>query len=250
MCVWNKACRITVAMTISDILIIYFSFGAPFAVYQFIKGRPTSTFRSVAGTAFRFLFWLPILLILGITAILKFAGSSDFAGANDLDARMDKDIRDAQSAVADLFRMTERHISIHEFHEILERYTGLSLLAKSRAMGAAAPHHEIFAITEHENTQLAAICFERRNRARLFRHHIDARADFLKVIKECSFLDELMLPTAIKLAELLKDAAASAELFEVSYTRKSEVPMINQSGEDLWLPKIQPASKSERLTAT
>lgn len=236
-------------MTISDILIIYFSFGAPFAVYRFLQERQTSTFRVIFDTAFHFLFWLPLLVRSALVIILRSAGSNDFAVMDDSDAEMDKNIRNIQSEISDRFRMAARHISIHEFREILERYAGLSLLVKHRASGAAEMHNEIFAVAGHKNTQLASVCFERRNRARLIRHHIDARGEFLKAIKECSFPDEQILPPVILLTELLEDLPASAEMLEDLYTRNSGVRQIYESGEDLWLPEIQPASKAERLAA-
>lgn len=237
-------------MTISDIIIIYFSLGAPFAVYQFTQEQQTSSFRVVISTAFSFLFWLPLLSRLGVAKILRSAGNDDFAEGHDSDADLDKDIRNAQSAVADRFRMAPRHISIHEFREILERYAGLSLLVNHRASGSSKIANEIFSIAGRENTQLAAVCFERRNRARLIRHHIDASGDFLRVINECSFLDEKMLPPAIRLTEFLSDLPATLELLANLQTRKLDVPVIDGSGEVLWLPEIKTASKSERLVVT
>ena len=237
-------------MTISDILIIYFSFGAPFAVYEFIQERQPLTFRVVFNTALRFLFWLPLLALFSFTKILKSAECDDFAEIHDSDAEVDKDIRNAQSAVADRFRLTPQHISIHEFREILERYAGLSLLVKHQTSGTAKSDTGIFAVAGHKNTQLASVCLERRNRARLIRHHIGARGDFLKVIKECSYLDDKMLPPAIRLTELLEDLPATEQLLANLQSRIFNDPAISESGDDLWLPEIQPASKSERLTAT
>ncbi|MEJ7846537.1 MAG: hypothetical protein WKF92_00435 [Pyrinomonadaceae bacterium] len=236
-------------MTISDILIIYFSFGAPFAVYEFIQERQTLTFRVAFITAFRFLFWLPLLAHLSFTKILKSAGRDDFAEIHDSDAELDKDIRNVQSAVADRFRLTARHISIHEFREILERYAGLSLLVKHQTSGAAKIDTGIFAAAGHKDPRLATVCIERRNRERLIRHHINARADFLKVIKECLFADEKMLPPVIRLTELLEDLPAMELLLADLRTRIFNITAISESGDDLWLPEIQPASKSERLTA-
>lgn len=237
-------------MTIPDILIIYFSFGAPFAVYQFIQDRKTSKFRLVFDTVFHFLFWLPLMLRYGLAFILKSAGSNDFAETDDSDAELENVIRKSQSDITDHFRTSARHISINEFREILDRYVGLSLLVKHQVSGMVESHHALFAITDHQDVRLAAICFERRNREHIFRHHIDARADFLKVMQECAFPGDRMLLSAIGLAKLLKDLPASATLLENLYGRNQGVREISGSGEDLWLPEIRPASKSERLTAT
>ena len=236
-------------MTIPDILIIYFSFGAPFAVYHFIQNRQTSKLRLAFGTAFHFLFWMPLVVRFGLALILESTRINDFAKADDSDAELEKDIRKSQSDIADRFRLGARHISIHEFREILDRYVGLSLLVKHPVSGMAEPHHEFFAIANRKNIELAFICFERRNRARLLRHHIDARADFLKVIKKYSFQDDQILQSAVHLVERLEDLPALAELLENSYKRSSSVRELRESGEDLWLPEIQQASKSERLTA-
>ncbi|MBC7901159.1 MAG: hypothetical protein H7070_14030 [Saprospiraceae bacterium] len=232
-------------MTISEILIVYLSLGAPFAVYQFLQDRKISADLVIIRSVLQFLLWLPIAIHAGLSALISVTSTYIFANGNRLDAKEEERIRHIQEMIADSFRKGEQNIPVREFCGILDRYIGLSILVRDGRSIISGVPNELLAISGHKNTDLAAICLNRRNRSRLGRHQIDARTDFLDCIAECSFANRDIIPPALDLAEFLEDARASKELTGLLDKRTSDVRKIDKLQADVWIPEIQP-SKSEQ----
>ncbi|HVE59463.1 MAG TPA: hypothetical protein VNB22_21815 [Pyrinomonadaceae bacterium] len=110
-------------------------------------------------------------------------------------------------------------LSIYEFREIFDRYSGLSLEIESENEEFSQPETEIFRITNHTNKKLGEICLHRRNRKRLTFHQKLARRDFFEILGK--FVERTNEPQNLfdkvsKLAVLLNDCEAQKLLENIS----------------------------------
>jgi len=126
-------------------------------------------------------------------------------------------------------------ISIHEWREIFERYTGLSVAVAKAEDNSDV--HELFEVAGNKNGELGTVCLNRRNRSRLIFHHTDARNDFLDaLIRAGRGGDSLNL--AIELATLLDDADALSDLTAMrgyAEQKPGNSPVIDME-QEVWNP--------------
>ncbi|HXG83490.1 MAG TPA: hypothetical protein VNI84_05615 [Pyrinomonadaceae bacterium] len=169
-------------MNITEFLVIYFSIGAPFGVYTYFQNRVESNRNgSRLKTLAAFFFWLPAAFRL--IRRYEFFDKAVFYFRNkkySLNFPREKNAFAIQKRLEKLFMRNDSGISIFEFRETLESYAGLTFAGKAETAGEAG--NEFFEAAKNKNVELAAKCFYRRNRARLFFHQTSARQDFLRVI--------------------------------------------------------------------
>ncbi len=240
-------------MTTFDGLIIYFAFAAPFAVYHFIQRRKVSTQYIWLETSFNFLFWLPLAALIGIKALVKALHGTVFANVSKSDAEIEQKVQQIYQSIKGELRTSGRPLSIHEFREVFDRYAGLTIVAKNEAADTNSELHDLFAINEHSNPDLAATCLNRRNRNRIRRHQAKARMDLLAFVAEHAGTGPKNNPIAghaIELTKLLEDALATNELRAEIVPRRAITENILDAEKPVWISEAPKPSNVERISFT
>jgi hypothetical protein len=161
-------------MKITDLLIIYFSAGAPVAVYFYFQNRERMDFRMLRlKTLLTFFFWLP--------SVYQFFLKNKFLQKTFFSIERERKLYEIQKQFERVLRESGSRVSIYEFRETLDRYVGLTLAAQAET--SVETSKEFFRAAKNKNVELAAKCFNRRNRQRLFFHQTSARQDFLQIIE-------------------------------------------------------------------
>jgi len=238
-----------------DFFIIYLAGGAPFGVYYFLKNRTQPDVKLLGLKSFlNFLFWIPLALHLLKQNLLVKSYSADLDRITVSNAERGKRIGALQKEIEGLLIESELEVSIYEFREIVERYVGLTLVAAVDDAEINVEHEKNFYLIAAEtNIELAAACLNRRNRQRLLRHQINAREDFLRLVRQILKFganQAALEHSAVALAETVKDSeaqtglekmfAASLQIETRAAVRKLEV--------DLWKPEIHKPSPVRRIS--
>lgn len=222
-------------MKFSDLLIIYLASGSPFAVYFFLQSRKVLTpFKLWIKTFFVFIGW--ILFALNFIKIYKSSAKSEvLVYKNDIE----KKLFSAQKEFEAILLENKSNVSIYEFREVLERYVGLTLALQNENAELNESMREFSRVSGNKNPEISAVCFQRRNRERLFFHHTGARRDFLKIVtllSEFNSTENKFRVLASEFVKLLNDSAALTEL-EIIWRASSQIDDINTvkySEKDLW----------------
>lgn len=180
-------------MNLFDALIIYLACGAPIGVYYFLQNRRiiNSNFLWLK-TSVVFLFWIPFAFqVLSKNNLLEKLFKITFDKQIASDSKTDNKIallrKTLETTIIEYIPQNSQNIpklSLFEVREIFDRYIGLTAACQierkfSRYEGI---ENEFFQISKHKNADLATICFDRRNRKRLFFHQTQARRDFLNLV--------------------------------------------------------------------
>jgi hypothetical protein len=178
-----------------DLLIIYFSCGAPFAVYRITRSSVPLSVKTIT-ISFVSLFGWPIIAVL---LVFKSQTREEYASVRRV--ALDK-IR--ALIEAELFIDNRSTSSIFTFREIYSRFTGLS---EAAVLGSSMPA-ELLKVCDHPTTAVAGAILTRRNRERLQRHKTAARAEFLDEVFESKPTDAL-LGVIASLSALMEDPSLS-----------------------------------------
>lgn len=175
-------------MRLSEIIIIYLTIGAPFAVHFVLHNLPVTKnlFLKAFGVA---ILWLPLMVV-------KF-----FFGRKRQDTDFHKDEK-LELAKRSLFvtlneirtatELIERKENIERLicvtRENAEKYSGLALASETLNETDSPSEHEfeIFRITgcKSDELKIAARCAHRHNVRQIFEHRNRARANFLHALVE------------------------------------------------------------------
>ena len=232
-------CAFRISMSLSDILIIYFAGGAPFAVYYYLQNRHSGAGRPARlKNALVFLFWIPYAVSLFLRKRKHFGFlKSKFSSRAFIKESDEKKIYSRQKQIENLLFESDSDVSLFDFREIFERYAGLTLAAENEASGES--EREIFRVSKNENVELGAICLRRRNRNKLVRHQTEARRDFLQIIERLavsiSDTESLQL-SAFEIVKIFDDTAAR-EILEKMFAPRlqtDKLQSVEYTEKDLW----------------
>lgn len=172
-------------MSLFDVLIIYLACGAPVSVAYYFQNRAQNKKRIVPLAFFVFLAWLPFILKLSFNDKNRFLKLFyKFNGKLDSSSDFEKSIFLIKKQFEDIIFESGFMMSVFEFREIFERFVGLVIAVQNESRTPILAEENIFQISGSKNTELSAICVRRRNRKRLVRHQIEARRDFLQLLKQ------------------------------------------------------------------
>lgn len=234
----------SVLMTISDLLVIYFSIGAPCGVYVYFQIRNQTTPEKLwLKTLFTFVFWVP-------TAV-RFLLNNNFVRST-IYHEINKKNRHLPEREQKLY-LIEKHfekflvksnfrISIYEFREMLQRYVGLTFAAQNRPEKSLTVNKELFYAAQNKNFEIAAKCFQRRNRKRLFFHQTLARKDFLQFVLQMFSViadREDFAKSVIEFVEILEDREAQTAVKKIlaDNSQRGNYSAVNILEKDLWTPQ-------------
>jgi len=238
-------------MRVSDLLVIYFSLGAPVAVYFYLQTRASSNRKKIRReTVFTFLFWIPqALRVISKTRVFQNRVSSKRANEIFPPAEREENLQLLQKRLENVLPEGNCGLTVFEFRETIERYAGLTLAARIEN-GAAGK--DFFVAAQNKNIELAAECFNRRNRRRLLFHQTSARRDFLQILARMSETvadREELGSLSVEFTGILKDSEAGKSVEELFFTAP---PQGGQSTakileKDLWKPETN--RRPQRQTA-
>jgi hypothetical protein len=226
-------------MNLYDFLIIYFACGAPVGVYYFLQNRHRSDRQKLLLKTFlAFAVWMPFLW-----KHFRDRFKNNFGGGRFSDAKLEEKIRGARARLEKSLAETNPNLSIYEIREVFDRYASLTLSSQidDADHQSASKARELFQIAGHNNSELAAICLERRNRKELIFHHTLARADFLDLL-----VGNEKLAAAIEFVSLLNDAQAKEAIEKMQTV---EEPFVKNTEKQSWNSEThKPAFTKTRLT--
>lgn len=226
-------------MNFSDIFIIYLSCGAPFGVYFYFQRRKKLTSAEVWLKSFlTVLVWIPYAFLILNDFATKRNNKKLFDQITDLDAQ----INEIQKKLLRIQLDSKNRIPSFEFREIIERYSGLTLACQTKQKTPSEPEKEVFRVSLHQNSNVAANCLHRRNLERLYFHQKLARKDFVDAvafIQSPGFNFQEFIRQALELVKLINDTEgqkAIAEIFEKSLQSKPEF-LVKDLEKEVWNSK-------------
>ena len=202
-------------MPISEILIVYFAFGAPLAVYHFFETRTVSRRRRILGSLATFLFWIPFAVRLSYRHLTNALFDPGFVSAPH-SKRSDLATAKRQEAVETAMSASGCPLTKHDLRVVLDRYVGLShAVATNR--GSSDPGEKIVNLLKvsGRTSDLAARCLARRERMRLEKHLEASRESCLRLFDQLAASGQLRsraVRRGVELALLLNDADAADRL--------------------------------------
>lgn len=226
-------------MTKTDALIIFLSFGSPFAVHHFVQSRNREPLlMRLAGSLYNLIFWLPITLYRGACLFTSLLQRMFF---NDRRTIAVTDELENLERIIGSCVVTGNDISLHfRFKDVFLRYSGLSQFVYEIKSDSEIPANEIFKISGHNAPELAARCLSRRNLQRALRHQQLARNEFTEIVaKTLSETDQNLSNAVVRLSEIVSDP----ELVRALALDSTTVP----SSDKTRISKVQAVTESETV---
>ena len=213
-------------MNIVDLLIIYLTLGAPFAVYKYLQESRLSPGLRLLLACLTLVFWIPVAIRFGYRRLTNAYSNDDFVSLNNLDARNHQLAELADQVRAGL-RLSDGSLSILAVREVLDRYVGLAVLAEAADLDVAELKSDLLRAAGRGDDRIAASCLMRRNQQRIAVHHRRARTDFLALFENIVPTDfasaERALAPAFQLAHALDDIKALNGLEAIEARIKDEI---------------------------
>ena len=230
-------------MSLSDLLIIYLAFGAPFGVYFFLSHRRRKN-RLFLKSIFISAFWFPFAFRLLHRNITKGLINKLFDKNSFSDADFEIEIEQTKKDLEKVFIKCGLQISLFDFREMVERYIGLTLVSLNDDALPSEREIKIYEISGHSKKKLAAKCLQRRNRKLLSYHQNLARRDFIQFVSSAAKerqSSESVENLTLKLARLLDDGDAEKSLTHIfaGHLQSRETVNVSKPEKDLWKTEQQ-----------
>lgn len=198
-----------------EFLIIYLACGAPCGVYFFFQNRSQIIPKKLWLKSFLTVFvWIPYVFKL----LHDFATTKRRKSFSHSEQLFNEKINNTKKQLAQLLLDSNAIISIFEFREILERYSGLTMACNLNDKIPSDAEKEIFRIALRQNIQTGAKCLHRRNHLRLKFHQDLARKEFVQVISTLRFSvseSDKLRNAALEFVNTINDGEAHKALGEV-----------------------------------
>ena len=165
-------------MPLSDLLIVYFAFGAPLSVSMYLTASGLSNTRRITLSAATFLVWIPFaagLIYRHLTnasyvarfVSRKVAGQKNFSTLN------------RQEVVRSTLVTAGCKLSSHDIREVIERYVGLDDLASQEPPASNRHAESLLMAAGRKPDELGSLCLSRREQRRLEFHKERSRDAFM-----------------------------------------------------------------------
>jgi hypothetical protein len=232
-------------MNLSDFLIIYLAFGAPFGVYYFLQNRKVLHRNKLWLNAFLTMtVWFPYAFQLLQKFITAKLNSYKLSKIKVAEAFKKTKIDQIEKEISQMLLVENSEIALFDFREAFQRYAGLTnaLQNAGENMSSLESERELFRVAGNENVELGAKCLHRRNLNRLKFHQNLARRDILQifgainaVIKE----SEKFRLSASSFFKFLNDVEAENALGEIFGSSSQTINdfAVRNLEKDLWKPR-------------
>ncbi len=237
-------CRYSSSMSNLDLTIIYLACGSPFGAYYFLRTKEKNLFSLICSIGVTLL-WMPYAVSLFHTNVAsrfrKRVFDEKAISVLNESSKLDR----LKKEFEEFLPKSRSSLSLFEFRELIERYSGLSIASKSDEDKLTCPNAELFGLAGHSNPGLASIILNRRNRLKLDAHLTDARLDFLKCLSqmfESADNTEKLRGHSHEFVTLLNDAEAASEIETIfrSISLVQTQPLVKVPEYDLWSLEKQP----------
>jgi hypothetical protein len=230
-------------MGLTEILIVYFSFGAPVLVAFLVTKKCTKLLLSAVYAVAVFVFWP----VFGATFLYQKHGRklnsySLFSGWNDEHSDVARRLEVLRLSIEGVFRKSQGPTELYRWRSEFDRYVSIALaLGEETTTGRDL---ELLKIVQHPDPDIASACRRRKMFGKLSFQQSVARSHFLMVTyRLCSENDELVEveQLLLSLALLLNDGRGEDEIretFAVPLKQNSVVPDVSNLGSELWHPQI------------
>ncbi len=192
-------------MTLAEALIVYLSLGAPFGTFALFRLERKKSLQTFAAVSAAFLGWPVYAARLSFTRKQKSAGRPVFGHAGDSDSIAVESARDsAQHLRKSLLAIDRRRFRALISH--IDSYIELSAILMTES-GTANGHPSSFLeVAGRGNERIGTKCIQRRNLAKVRRHHKLAYATVAREL--ANFPEEASLVNGYleKIAHDLNDA--------------------------------------------
>ncbi|MDQ6788130.1 MAG: hypothetical protein M3033_15100 [Acidobacteriota bacterium] len=242
-------------MTISDLLVIYFSIGAPCGVYVYFQVRGKSAPKKLWLKAlFTFFFWMPTAVrFLLHNKSIRTVFYSETEDENLPSFEREQKLYSIQKHLENFLLESNLKISIYEFREMLQRYIGLTFAAQGETEKQTETNLEFFYASQNKNPEIAARCFQRRNRERLLFHQTLARQDFLRFVAEASAFiadKENSVRLIVEFVKILEDGEAQIAIEKIlaECSQRKNHCAVNYLEKDLWKPQKRKPSPANSIS--
>lgn len=200
-------------MRFYEVIVIYLSIGAPFAVLTFLRARRKPLGIRVFGTVVTLFLWLPEIIYRRLRSSNAERSTSAAKISDSFDA-------DVNHLVRNLLDRVHSNSKFSEFREKLERYATLSSECFSSDQKTSGPEKEFLRIAGNDNVHIGSACLKRANFRKMLRHQEQAASDligfFINAERDAT-ADPFLGRSVIELCHLLNDPR-TAELLERQIT--------------------------------
>jgi hypothetical protein len=235
-------------MKLSDFIIIYLACGAPFAVFYFLQHRREKNSLLVYLKTLCLVFvWIPYAIWLLHESVTKYLLKREAVKNSAVGT-----LENFEKGFSKFVFETDGEISVFDFREVFERYTGLTLAKNSAESIPPKSSEEIFRVALRQNIKLGAQCLHRRNLKRIESHQDGARHDFVNLVFDLKQIvpeTEELGKLSFELVKFLNDDQAAEDLRKVyAWNLQNETACpVGQTGEDLWTTGEHKQSTANRV---
>jgi hypothetical protein len=230
-------------MPILDLLIAYFSIGAPVLVAYIITSRCGTTISAVGYAVAVFTFWP---LFGGMLLYQKYGRKLYRYSGTEISShsytRNSDRIDIIRIKIEEIIRTGHRPSEIYHWRSEFDRYASV-LLALSSSVGGMADF-ELTKVVHHPDPDIANACHQRRILRRLLLQLNSTREEFLTSTKLlCSTSDalvdaeQLLLSLALLLDDRLGEAKVR-EMFAETDGQNAVSASVSSIGSEIWQPQI------------
>jgi hypothetical protein len=223
-------------MNLYDFLIIYLACGAPLGVYYFLQNRHKPDRQKLfLKSFFSFIIWMPLALrLITKNRFSRKRFNNNFDADLFSDVNIEKNIQSTKTRLQKALFEIDPSISIYEVKEIFDRYVSFELFGQIDAQNSQSElsENEIFRIAGHNNSELATICLQRRNRKMFSFHQTLARMDFLDMLAG----KPKLAASALEFVSLLNDLEtkeAIEKMFELE-TQTGRALDVKDAEKEIW----------------
>jgi hypothetical protein len=208
-------------MNISDLIVIYLAFGAPFAVYKYLQSRTTSRGRKLVFSVATLIFWIPAAAKIAYRHLTNAYYKPAFVSQEILDSR-DFRLDELRESLRTGFTSNGMGLGMHDLREVIDRYTGLSQLVADEGEHSINGYASLFEAAGRTDSRTGSACLIRRNRLRVRRHHTQAREHFVSLFEQICGPDErVVLNDGIELARHLGDRETASKIEQLLELRST-----------------------------
>jgi len=237
-----------------DFFIIYLACGAPAGVYFFLQNRTKINFPSLCLKSFlTAIVWIPYAFKFLHEFVTKRFPRNEVFEKSFLGDTFEEKLRQIQENLLIAATEDNRATNIFELREVLGRYVGLTRLCQTARPGdnPTAREKEIFRVTGHKNTNLAAKCLRRRNLSTLEAHQNKARRDLLREFERLNLKVSNRLKFGsliIEMTTLVGDTQATKDLYKMfdEFSTIEQNTIANSLERNFWKTK-EPKSLQAKL---
>ena len=184
--------------------------------------------------------WIPYAFLLLKEFITNKLITYKFNRTDKSDAAKKQALDAIEKEIAQILLAENTNVSLFDFRETFQRYTGLTLaLQNADELEIAENEKELFRAAKTENVELGAKCLRRRNLNRLKFHQNLSRVDIVQMFGAINaeiMESESFRLQATKFFELLNDDGAKNALSEIfNYSSQTkDFQTVRNTEKDLW----------------